>query len=107
AETDPYRIVASLPATVFINASPDGLLTEALKAQGKTPLIRTPHWQFSPSAAETEKLNPTELNPLVLHVFGHFADPESLVLGEDDYMDYLMGVAQNQALISNVVKDAL
>ena len=43
----------------------------------------------------------------MLQVFGHFADPDSLVLGEDDYLDYLMGVAQNQALISNVVKEAL
>jgi hypothetical protein len=106
-ESDPYRIVASLPATVFINANPDGLLTEALKAAGKTPMIRTPYWRFSSVPAEAERLNPTELNPLVLHVFGSFANPESLVLGEDDYLDFLMGVAQNQALISNVVKDAL
>jgi hypothetical protein len=106
-ETDPYRVVARLPATVFINASPDGLLTEALSEAGKTPLVRTAHWKFSPTSTEAEKLNPTEMNPLVLHVFGHFADPESLVLGEDDYLDYLMGVAQNQALISNVVKDAI
>jgi hypothetical protein len=106
-ENDPYRIVARMPASVFINASPDGLLTEALTEVGKNPLVRTPHWKFSLPSAEAEKLNPTEMNPLVLHVFGHFADPESLVLGEDDYLDYLMGVAQNQALISNVVKEAV
>jgi len=106
-ENDPYRIVARLPATVFINASPDSLLIEALTEAGKTPTIRTPHWKFTQANTEPEKLNPTETNPLVLHVFGHFADPDSLVLGEDDYLDYLMGVAQNQALISNVVKEAV
>jgi hypothetical protein len=107
SENDPYRIVARLPASVFINASPDNLLVEALMEAGKTPVTRTPQWKFSLNSTEAEKLNPTEMNPLVLHVFGHFADPDSLVLGEDDFLDYLMGVAQNQALISNVVKDAL
>jgi len=106
-ELDPYRIVAHLPAKVFINASPDDLLIEALKEAGKTPLMRTPQWRFSPEFQENEKLNPTEAEPLVVHVFGHFTNPESLALGEDDFLDYLMGVAQNQALLSNAVKQAL
>jgi hypothetical protein len=106
-ENDPYRVVARLPASVFINAAADGLLEAALRHEGKNPLIRTPSWKSSLQSQEVEKLNPDEQNPLILHVFGHFADADSLVLGEDEYLDYLMGVAQNQALMSNAVKHAL
>jgi hypothetical protein len=106
-ELDPYRIVAQLPATVFINSCQDGLLEEALKAAGKKPIVRSTQWRLAPGTSAAEVLNPSVEAPLILHVFGHFAEPDSLVLGEDDYLDYLMGVAQNQSLVSNAVKNAL
>jgi hypothetical protein len=39
----------------------------------------------------------------VFHLFGQLGDPESLVLTEDDYFDYLIGVTSNISLIPEVV----
>lgn len=105
-ELDPYRIVASLDAKVFINASLDNLLIDALVEQGKTPIVRYLPWKPG-KAGEAESLDPTYKEPLVLQVFGHFKDEESLILGEDEYFDFLIGLGQNQKLIPAAVKNAM
>ena len=120
SENDLYGIVAQMPFSVYLNACPDTLLTEALKAQKKEPVILTPRWRSnfqwqvrSCSDLETvTQVNPTDLNPnpmkpLVVHIFGHFVDEATLVLGEDDYLNFLIAMAQNQSLLPGAVKDAL
>ena len=42
---------------------------------------------------------PTVERPLVYHVFGQLDVPESLVITEDDYDDFLVGITENRALI--------
>jgi len=50
---------------------------------------------------------PTEKRPLVYCLFGQFSDLDSMVLTEDDYFDYLIGVTSNKDLIPGVVRRAL
>ena len=45
--------------------------------------------------------------PLVFHLFGRLGEPDSLVITEDDYFDYLIGVTSNNDLIPGVVRRAL
>ncbi len=47
---------------------------------------------------------PTLEKPLIYYFFGHLGTPESLVLSEDDYFDFLLGVARNKELIPEVVR---
>jgi SIR2-like domain len=44
---------------------------------------------------------------LVYHLFGRLCELDSLVLTEDDYFDYLIGVTSNKDLIPGVVRRAL
>ena len=106
SELEAFRTIARLPSTVFINACPDRLLEEALLAEGKEPIILTPHWRKDIVPKYGDALEPSEMKPLLLYVFGHFADPKGLVLWEDRYLNFLMGIAQNQELIPEVVKNA-
>jgi len=50
---------------------------------------------------------PTEQNPLIYHLFGHLKEPDSVVLTEDDYFDYLIGVTRDKDLIPPIVRRAL
>jgi hypothetical protein len=50
---------------------------------------------------------PTAKEPLVFHLFGRFQEPESLLLTEDDYFDYMIGVTKNRKLIPGKVLRAL
>jgi hypothetical protein len=105
-ENDPIRMLAELPAPVIINASPDNILVEALKAAGKTPKVQYALWRKD-AVGELEDVRPTVESPLVFHVFGYFGNPESLVVTEDDHFEHLMGLGMNTQLIPRVVKNAL
>jgi hypothetical protein len=102
---DPYKLLAQLPARVFITAPPDNLLQEALKDEKKEADVFFFNWREKTDELKPERYNnePTPETPLVFHVFGYFRDPNSLVLTEDDYFDYLIGLIQYKPRIPKVV----
>jgi hypothetical protein len=42
--------------------------------------------------------------PLVYHLFGHLRDPDSVVLTQDDYFDYLIDITRNNEIIPKSVR---
>lgn len=106
-ELNPFRVLASLPAKVFVTASPDTLLTQALQEAGKNPETRFAFWKQNLQPPAPYDREPTVKEPLVFHIFGHFKEPDSLVLTEDDYLDYLIGASKNRALVPEVVRSCL
>jgi hypothetical protein len=50
---------------------------------------------------------PSARRPLVYYMFGRLAEPKSVVLTEDNYFDYLLGVSRNNDLIPGYVRNAL
>jgi hypothetical protein len=109
--TEPYQVLASLPLPVYITTDPSDLLYHALVAQGKEPRQELCPWnQFTEemvTMTPTDRYEPDEDQPLVYHLFGRLQEPESLVLTEDDYFDYLIGVTRNKDLIPKIVRSRL
>jgi hypothetical protein len=110
---DPHMVVASLPCPIFITAHPANLLADALRVEGKTPVVDICRWRPgvyewppSPFALEPDYV-PSVERPLVFHIFGNVAAPDSLVLTEDDYLDYLISVTEDKSLIPLPVRGAL
>jgi hypothetical protein len=109
---EPHQVLAGLPFRLYLTTSPSNLLAEALTAAGKEPQVELCRWndtvaQF-PSIYDTEPgYEPDEKRPLVYHLFGRLEQPDSLVLTEDDYFDYLIGVTNNKDLVPAVVRRAL
>lgn len=108
---EPHAVLASLPFPLYISTNPDNLLVEALKAAGKDPQVELCHWNEdmqTPSIyGPNSDYRPTPDKPLVYCLFGQLNDLDSLVLTEDDYFDYLIGVTGNKDLIPGVVRRAL
>ncbi len=108
---EPYKVLAELPFPIYIITNPGNLLEEALAAAGKEPRVELCRWNDyveSPSIYDEEPdYKPDEKQPLVYHLFGSLKDPDSLILTEDDYFDYLIGVTRNNDLIPKVVRRAL
>ncbi len=109
--SDAHAVLAALPFPVFITTNPDNLLIDALKAAGKDPQVELCKWNED---METDSIykrepdyRPDEKRPLVYCLFGQFSDLDSMVLTEDDYFDYLIGVTSNKDLIPGVVRRAL
>lgn len=108
---DPYAVLASLPFPIYITTNPDNLLAEALKAAGKDPQVELCRWNEDMETVSIYKrepdYRPDEKRPLVYCLFGQFDDIDSMVVTEDDYFDYLIGVTSNKDLIPGVVRRAL
>lgn len=95
----PHRALARLPLPIFINASPDSLLVDALTAEGKSPRVQICQWRrhnepikIPPQSGDDPAYQPTPEAPLVYYLFGSLQYPQSVVLTEDDYFDYLISV---------------
>lgn len=111
-ETEAYRVLASLPLPIYVTTNPGNLLGEALRAAGKDPVVEICRWSEElttlPSVYDSEPdYRPTPQRPLVYHLFGRLDEADSVVLTEDDYFDYLIGVTSNNDLIPPAVRRAL
>ena len=109
---DPYKVLAELPFPIYITTNAGNLLAEALRAANKDPQIELCRWnediEMLPSIYDDEpNYRPTAERPLVYHLYGTFDEPDSLVLTEDDYFDFLIGVTNNKDLIPIAVRQAL
>jgi ribosomal protein S17E len=94
---EPHQILAKLDLPIYITTNYDHLMFEALKNDGKNPIIESCRWNESgwvrgkPSVfdrAEIPKFD--SKNPLVYHIHGEVDNPQLMVLTEDDYLNFLL-----------------
>lgn len=109
---DVHKTLAQLPLPIFITTTPDSLLTSALKEVGKDPQVVLCPWNEYIEQVESiydrePDYVPSAERPLVYHLFGKLDEPDSVVLTEDDYFDFLIGVTGNKDLIPPVIRRAL
>ena len=107
AAPEPHAVLARLPFRLYVTTNPDALLETALVAAGKTdPFVNLCPWNENVVAATDETLGFDALlpeRPLVYHLFGCVAQPDSLVLTEDDYFEFLLKFKMNQRQIPSAV----
>jgi hypothetical protein len=110
---DPLRILAELPVPVYLTTNFASFMENALKAAGREPRVEVCCWREDleadiPSVFEQDpRYQPSVEEPLVYHIHGLDACPSSLVLIEDDYLDFLFNVAQNPDIVPRRVAVAL
>ncbi|MET0788255.1 MAG: CHAT domain-containing protein [Cellulomonas sp.] len=110
--TDPYTVLAQLPVPVYITTQPSQLLSSALEEAGRIPEVEICRWRDGARWPESvfdrdPDYTPSPERPLVYHLLGAFSVPDSLVLTEDDYFDFLIGVTQHWHQVPSDVKTAL
>jgi hypothetical protein len=99
----PHRILASLPFPIYLTTNYDELMVWALKHASRDPVREICRWtpllqdEPSPSLLESD-YRPTPSNPLVYHLWGHINNPESLVLTEDDRLDFLVNTQEHDVI---------
>ena len=109
---DPYHALAQLPLPIYITANYDNLLAAALQEAGKDPQVMLCPWnehiEKLQSVYDREpNYTPSPERPLVYHLFGRLSEPRSIVLTEDDYFKFLIGVTRNSNLIRPEILGAL
>ena len=96
---EPLLVLANLPVKIYLTTSPHTFLEDALRRAGKTPRTELCRWRKeldSIDPAIDAELQPSAREPLVYHLHGLDAYPDSLVLTEDDHLEFLVNVCQGQ-----------
>ena len=97
---DPLRLLSRFPLPIYITTSYYDFLERALEAEGKKPRTQVCFWSGGGSSARIEHRpdpghEPTPASPAVYHLFGLEDYPQTLVLSEDDFMNFLISVVQD------------
>lgn len=109
---NPLRLLAELPLPIYVTTSYYDFLETSLKAAGKRPVTELCYWYDDlrddvPSIYDSEPdYAPTALRPLVYHLNGLDAYPSSLVITEDDYLDFLVKISEDLEVIPRRVAQA-
>ncbi len=110
---EPHRVLADLPFPIYITTNYDNSIISALQNRQKDPKLELCRWNSY--VRENEKsifdidptYMPTAANPLVFHFHGHHKMPESMVLTEDDYLDFLINISKDENLLPPCIRKAM
>lgn len=101
---DPLLILAQLPLPVYMTTSYHTQLEEALRRAGKNPVTVLCGW--SPLLRGLDlggDHHPTVSEPMVFHLHGLDSLPQSLVLTENDYMEFLVAVTRDEGRETDLI----
>ncbi|WP_048065428.1 SIR2 family protein [Methanosarcina acetivorans] len=103
-----HGVLADFPLPIYITTTYDDLMVQALESCGKTPTQEICRWneyliQRKPTSPD---FDPTPEKPLVYHLNGCYKIPESLVLTEDNYLDFLVAISKEQNLLPPRIQQA-
>jgi hypothetical protein len=110
---NPLRVLAELPLPIYLTTNFSTFMEDALRAAGKEPQTEICYWnddladEVSSVFEVDPDYQPSVEKPLVYHVHGLDARPSSVVLTEDDYLDFLVNVSQDPEAIPSRVAQAL
>ncbi len=102
---EPHRILAELPFRLYVTASLNSFLSDALRRSRKAP--QEVVLGLAESSGAQPSFEPSLEQPLVYHLFGHFSDLRNSVLTEDDYFDFLIHFWKEKEVIPSMVRAAL
>lgn len=108
--TEPHTSLAKMPLHTYVTTNYDDFMMQALKKQHRDARQELCRWnnfvRENPSTFD-DGYTPTVANPVVFHLHGHNPIAESLVLTEDDYMDFLVNVSRDDKLLPPPIQKAL
>ncbi len=108
---EPHGILANLPLPVYLTTNYDNFMARALESAGKKPRREYCRWneaiKYNPSIFDDASYEPDPYNPVVFHLHGLDEVPESLVLTDDDYLDFLINISRDQNLLPHLIQRAM
>ncbi len=111
-KSNPLLLLADLPLPIYLTTSYHTFLEMALEKAGRKPKTEICYWdkrlERIPSVfQEIPGYVPTKEEPLVYHLHGWDKYPSSLVLTEDDYLDFLVTIARDIEVVPLRVRQAI
>jgi hypothetical protein len=107
-----HRVLGALNLPLYLTTNFASFMTEALGALNRKPTRELCRWNERldglPSIFEDRPdYTPTPDEPLVYHFFGTDNEPDSVVLTEDNYFDWLVKVSAEPERVPPVIQAAM
>ena len=112
-----YAVLADLNLPIYITTNYDHLMEEVLLSKGKDPKSEFCRWnrtiiEYARRAeilfsSDDRVYLPSSANPLVFHLHGDMDHPLSMVLTEQDYLDFIFNMSnleRNPIMIPCIVR---
>jgi SIR2-like protein len=110
----PYVVLADLNLPIYITTNYDHFMEAALKSKGKDPVSEFCRWNKAGEAGgiisvfdREKQYMPREARPLVYHLHGIIDKPQSMVLTEDDYIDFIVALSSNNDIIPPAIRQLM
>lgn len=103
-DSEPLNVLAKLPFPVYVTTNYDHLLYTAVEHHGRSlgrePAFELCKWNNSSKLQPNlfkrgSKFRPTAQTPVIYHLHGHRSVVDSIVLTEDDYLDFLVSMSND------------
>jgi hypothetical protein len=99
-DEDPIRLLARMQLPIYVTTSYFDFIERAIVAEGRTPRSQLCFWSGDEiNIPEEHKYKadfvPSSKTPLVYHLFGLEKYPRTMVLSEDDYLQFLVEISQS------------
>ncbi len=118
---EPHRLLADLPLPVYITTNYDDFMCRALANADyvpgikKVPAREVCRWnnqiisrlRSKPSVLKSTRSKISAQTPVVFHLHGHTEFAESMVLTEDDYLDFLVNISRDEDLLPPRIQEAM
>ena len=114
---NPLNLLARLPLPVYVTTSFYGFMERALAEEGRQPITHVCFWDGPPPSDAVRfypnpDFKPDPMTPVVYHLFGYEEVPSSLLLSEDDYLEFFKSIARDrtntsQPIIPSYLRDHL
>jgi SIR2-like domain len=110
---EPHATLADLPLPIYMTTNYDNFMVRALEHRGKQPKRELCRWNeplrrsFASIFESADGFTATPESPVVFHLHGHNENSDSLVLTEDDYLDFMVHISQDTELLPLRIQQAL
>ncbi len=110
--TQLHRVLAELPLSIYVTTNYDSFMSLALQSVDKTPIVELCRWfcvgwDEPDSGAQLSRAAEANVaTPLVYHLHGAFSKFASMVLSEDDYLDFLTVTSVRKSLVPSSVQSS-
>jgi hypothetical protein len=102
-----HAALAELPFSLILTTCQDDLMAQALQTAGKKPIVRRYNHRGNKRDNPEFPLQSSPQEPLVYHLFGSAPEPNSLVLSENDLLDFLIAVVSDRPPLPSSLRGTL
>lgn len=93
--------LAALPFYIIINSTHDNLMVDAFAKNQKEPIVEC--YDFNGGAKNLVQMGTVE-KPMVYYLYGAIQQPQSLVISENDLLDFLVAVISDNPRLPNNIR---